>query len=167
MAIDSAGLRGGDRYHTLIRKYEPRPLRVFLQDGLNDLNIYGGDWWMANQTMQRALAFSGYDTRHVWGEGGHNGRHGTAVFPDAIRWLWRGWPAAVTPAGPTRNPMLAALLRPGEGWTLVAGGFEAVESLAVGPQGELVYSDAHSGLSHRVGREGRVAEFPVESLGGR
>lgn len=122
---------------------------------------------MANQTLQRALAFSGYDTRHVWGEGGHNGRHGTAVFPDAIRWLWRDWPAAVTPAGPTRNPMLAALLRSGEGWSVVAGGFGAVESLAVSPQGELVFSDTHSGLSHRVGREGRVVEFPVESLGGR
>lgn len=161
------GLRGGDGYATLVRKTEPKPLRIFLQDGSNDLNIYGGDWWMANQTLQRALAFAGYDTRHVWGEGGHNGRHGTAVFPDAIRWLWRDWPAAVTPAGPTRNPMLAALLRPGEGWSLVAGGFGAVESLAVSPQGELVFSDTHSGLSHRVGREGRVVEFPVESLGGR
>ena len=34
------GLRGDDRYPTLIRKYEPKPLRVFLQDGENDLNIY-------------------------------------------------------------------------------------------------------------------------------
>ena len=35
------GLRGADRYPTLIRKYEPKPLRIFLQDGSNDLNIYG------------------------------------------------------------------------------------------------------------------------------
>src|SRR5688500_17800288 len=34
------GLRGGDRYPTLVRKYEPKPLRVFLQGGTNDLNIY-------------------------------------------------------------------------------------------------------------------------------
>ena len=49
------GLRGGNVYPTLIRKYEPKPIRVFLQDGSADLNIYGGDWWMANQEMERAL----------------------------------------------------------------------------------------------------------------
>ena len=48
------GLRGGNVYPTLIRKYEPKPIRVFLQDGSDDLNIYGGDWWMANQEMERA-----------------------------------------------------------------------------------------------------------------
>ena len=49
------GLRGGNVYPTLIRKYEPKPIRIFLQDGSSDLNIYGGDWWMANQEMERAL----------------------------------------------------------------------------------------------------------------
>src|SRR6185295_2135214 len=75
------GLRGGNEYSTLIRKYEPKPLRVFLQDGSSDLNIYAGDWWMANQTMERALIFAGYEVNHVWGEGPHSGRHGTAIFP--------------------------------------------------------------------------------------
>jgi gluconolactonase len=41
------GLRGADEYPILVRKFEPKPLRVFLQDGSNDLNIYGGDWWMS------------------------------------------------------------------------------------------------------------------------
>src|SRR5690606_3995380 len=63
------GLRGADRYPILIRKSEPKPIRVFLQDGSNDLNIYGGDWWEANRTMERALKFSGYEVNHVWGEG--------------------------------------------------------------------------------------------------
>ena len=45
---------------------------------------------MANQEMERALTFAGYEVNHVWGEGGHNGKHATAVFPDALRWLWRG-----------------------------------------------------------------------------
>ena len=62
------GLRGGNVYPTLIRKYEPKPIRVFLQDGSNDLNIYGGDWWMANQEMERALTFAGYEVNHVWGD---------------------------------------------------------------------------------------------------
>ena len=101
------GLRGGNDYPTLIRKYEPKPIRVFLQDGDNDLNIYGGDWWMANQEMERSLTFAGYEVNHVWGEGGHNGKHATEVFPDAMRWLWKDWPEpegrarlAATPGDP-------------------------------------------------------------------
>ena len=85
-------LRGGMRYPTLIRKYEPKPIRVFLQDGSNDNNRYGGDWWMANQTMERALAFAGYEVEHVWGDGMHSTKHATAIFPEALRWLWRDWP---------------------------------------------------------------------------
>ena len=52
----------------MIRKYEPKPIRIFLQDGSHDLNIYGGDWWMANQEMERALTFAGYEVNHVWGD---------------------------------------------------------------------------------------------------
>ncbi len=59
-----------------------------MQDGANDLNIYAGDWWMANQTMLRALTFAGYEVKHQWGEGGHNGKQGTSLFPEAMRYLW-------------------------------------------------------------------------------
>ena len=96
------GLRGGDRYPTLIRKYEPKAIRVFLQDGSNDLNIYAGDWWMANQTMERALEFAGYEVNHIWGDGGHTSKQAGAVLPDALRW----------PLGRTgRSPSSAALRR--------------------------------------------------------
>ena len=61
------GLRGAHSYSTLIRKYEPKPLRIFLEDGSNDLNIYGGDWWMANQDMERSLVFAGYEVEHTSG----------------------------------------------------------------------------------------------------
>ena len=84
------GLRGGNEYPTLVRKCETKPIRVFLQDGSQDLNIYGGDWWIANQDMLSALKFSGYDVQHVWGDGGHNGKQAAAIMPDALRWLWRG-----------------------------------------------------------------------------
>ncbi|GAA4450853.1 SMP-30/gluconolactonase/LRE family protein [Nibrella saemangeumensis] len=109
------GLRGGDRYSTLVRKTEPKPIRVFLQDGANDLNIYAGDWWKANEAMERALMFAGYEVEHVWGEGGHNGKHGTAVFPQAMRWLWKDWPKPVT-TGKSKNQFLSDMLLPGEGW---------------------------------------------------
>ena len=60
-------LRGGMRYPSLIRKYEPKPIRIFMQDGSSDLNIYGGDWWMVNQTMERAFQFAGYEVQHALG----------------------------------------------------------------------------------------------------
>jgi gluconolactonase len=108
-------LRGGDRFPGLIRKYEPKPIRVFLQDGSADLNIYGGDWWMANQTMERALTFSGYEVNHVWGDGHHSGNQITAELPNALRWVWKDWPKPVG-NGATQNGALKALLLPGEGW---------------------------------------------------
>jgi len=151
------GLRGGDRYPTLVRKFEPRRIRVFLQDGSNDNNIYGGDWWMANQTLQRALEFAGYEVRHVWGEGGHNARHATALFPDALRWLWSGWPQPVGFAAPTRNAVLAAVLIPGEEWTLVGEGYGLTEGPVALPGGEVLFNDIRASRTYRIGRDGRVA----------
>ena len=89
------GLRGGNEFPVLIRKTEPKPIRVFLQDGRNDLNNYTGNWFIANQDMLSALEFAGYDVRHEWGDGEHNSRHATAIFPDVLRWLWRDWPSPI------------------------------------------------------------------------
>lgn len=150
------GLRGGDGYHTLIRKYEPRALRVFLVDGSNDNNIYAGDWWMANQTLERALTFAGYDVKHVWGEGGHNQKHGTAVFPDAIRWLWKGWPEPVRSAAPTKNAVLSQVLIPGEGWQLVGEGYRLSEGAATNAQGEVFFTDIPNSKAYQIGLDGQV-----------
>jgi len=83
-------IRGGHNYHALIRKTEKKPLRIFLQEGSNDLDNLHGSWPLANRQMAASLRFSGYDYRFVMGDGGHNGRHGGAILPDAMRWLWRG-----------------------------------------------------------------------------
>jgi sugar lactone lactonase YvrE/enterochelin esterase-like enzyme len=159
------GLRGGDRYHTLIRKYEPKPIRIFLQDGSNDLNIYGGDWWMANQTMERALVFAGYEVQHVWGEGAHNGRHGSAIFPDAMRWLWKDWPQPVK-AGKSKNATLDALLIPGEGWQLVGEGYRFTEGPVANTKGEVFFTDVPNNKIYKVGLDGKVAEFIADSKRG-
>ncbi len=151
------GLRGGDIYPTLIRKYEPKKLRVFLVDGSNDNNIYAGDWWMANQTMQRALVFSGYEVDHRWGEGGHNGRHGTAVFPDAIRWLWKGWPAPVQAAAKTKNAVLANVLIPGEEWQLVSEGYRLTEGTTTNAQGEVFFTDIPNSKAYKISLDGKVS----------
>ncbi|HEY4063587.1 MAG TPA: SMP-30/gluconolactonase/LRE family protein [Puia sp.] len=147
-------LRGGDRYPGLIRKYEPRPLRVFLQGGSNDLNIYGGDWWKANETMERALVFSGYEVRHVWGEGGHSGAQGTSLFPDAMRWLWKDWPQPVN-KGNSKNQFLSEILLPGKDWELVGQGYGFTEGTAANAAGDLFYQDIPASRTYRVGTDGR------------
>jgi enterochelin esterase family protein len=84
-------IRGGHNYPALIRKTEPKPIRVFLQDGSGDLDNEHGNWPLANQQMAKALAFSKYDYKFEYGSGGHNGKHGGAILPDSLRWLWRDW----------------------------------------------------------------------------
>jgi enterochelin esterase family protein len=42
--------------------------------------------------MNAALEEKGYDHKFTVGEGTHNGRHGAAIFPEVMRWMWRDWP---------------------------------------------------------------------------
>ena len=102
-------IRGGFIYPANIRKTKPevsgqfyttpeqkklleerRAIRVFLQDGSNDLDNQFGNWPLANQDMAAALKFAGWDYQFVLGEGTHNTKHGTMLFPDTMRWLWKG-----------------------------------------------------------------------------
>lgn len=87
-------IRGGDRYPGIIRKAPNKPIRVFLQDGSGDLDNAAGNWWLANLQMEAALKFKKYDYKVAWGDGGHNGKHGGAILPESLRWLWRDTPAA-------------------------------------------------------------------------
>jgi gluconolactonase len=158
------GLRGGNVYPTLVRKFEPKPLRVFLQDGSNDLNIYGGDWWMANQEMERALLFAGYEVSHVWGEGRHSGDDATKLLPDAMRWLWKDWPAPVK-AG-AGSPQLKDILIPGEDWTVAAEGYRGTEGPAVNAKGEVFFNDVPNSKTYKIGLDGQVSLFVADSKRG-
>ncbi len=158
------GLRGANAYPTLIRKYEPKPLRVFLQDGKNDLNIYGGDWWMANQEMERSLAFAGYEVNHAWGERGHDGVDGTKVFPDAMRWLWKDWPTPIKVGG--GSSQLKEVLLPGEDWQLVADGYKFTEGPAVNAKGEVFFNDIPNSKTYKIGLDGKIGVFVDDSKKG-
>jgi enterochelin esterase family protein len=89
IAAGENGIAGGHNYPPLIRRTPPKPIRVFLQDGKNDLNVVAGNWWLANQEMASALEFAGYDFTTAWGNGFHSNLHGRAILPDSLRWLWR------------------------------------------------------------------------------
>ena len=82
-------IRGGHVYPALIRKAERKPIRVFLQEGENDLDNLFGSWPLANRQMAAALKFAGYEHKFVMGKDGHNSRHGGAILPESLRWLWQ------------------------------------------------------------------------------
>lgn len=135
-------MRGGDEYPGLIRKTEPKPLRIFLEDGSTDTwNPAFGSWWLANQAMETALAYSDYDLAHAWGTHGHDFSVMRAILPDVLRWIWRDWPAPVK-AGLSGNSTLREVLVPAEAWHVVGDGYKAASGLATSPKGELVFADA-------------------------
>ncbi|MDA1166343.1 MAG: SMP-30/gluconolactonase/LRE family protein [Planctomycetota bacterium] len=159
-------LRGGDEYPTLVRKFESKPIRVFLQDGSTDLDIYAGNLWQANQSMLSSLKYSGYDVAHEWGDGGHNGKHSTAIMPDALRWLWRDYPEPIKPGVPPARR--TELVIPGEDWELVSSGHQYTDSPAVNAAGEVFFADRGAGTVHVVTLDGQVSHFstPGEGIGG-
>jgi enterochelin esterase-like enzyme len=175
------GLRGADGYATLVRKVEPKPVRVFVQDGSGDLDIFAGDWWMANQTLVRALTFAGWDVRHVFDDGGHDSHGAAAAFADAMRWLWRDHPQpVVADTSRSRSPVVG-FVRPDQPWEPADGPppvepgrravqspdrslrFEAdpvrprVHSYVVGADGEDEHGEAYFHLHVVDGLEDRAA----------
>ena len=84
-----ANIRGGHIYPTLVRNTPPRPIRVFLQAGSEDLDVDWGHWPLANLEMAAALNFAGYDYRLEYGDGAHDAKHGGAILPESLIWLWR------------------------------------------------------------------------------
>ena len=112
-------MRGGNEYQAVIRKTEPKRLRIFLQDGLYDVwNGIFGDWYEANILVESALNFSGYEVAHAWGRGGHSNAHADRIFPDVMRWLWKGWPRSIQ-VGRSQNDMLATILPEEGGWSRI------------------------------------------------
>lgn len=158
-------IRGGHVYPALIRKTERKPIRVFLQDGANDLNNLHGNWPLANQQMASALAFAGYDFKFVFGDGAHNGRHGGAIFPDSLRWLWRT-ALAKLPDPLTRDnfPGDEALSKIVEGggnpgdWELVGDGYRFTDGACSAADGTVYFSDLPAGIVYKVAPGGAGPE---------
>lgn len=153
------GLRGGNQLSALVRKVEPKPLRIFLQDGSSDLNIYAGDWWTANQDMLSALTWSGYDVHHIWGKGGHNSKHSAAIMPEALRWLWRDYPEPIKAAPNAGDKRRVSLLLEGADWEEVSSGHEQAEAPTANVEGEVFFSDSNAGRVYRVGLDGKTRIF--------
>jgi enterochelin esterase-like enzyme/sugar lactone lactonase YvrE len=83
-------IRGGWAYPGLVRKTKDKPkaIKVYLQDGRDDLNNLHGNWPLGNQDLAAALQFAGYQYRLEMTDGGHSSQWGGERLPDALKWLW-------------------------------------------------------------------------------
>ena len=87
-------LRGGHVYPKKILDAEKKPIRIFLQDGSGDNRSPKNlerDWYLQNLAMTAALREKSYDYKAAFGDGAHNHKHGAALLPDQLRWLWRDY----------------------------------------------------------------------------
>jgi enterochelin esterase family protein len=153
-------IRDGHNYPALIRKTERKPIRVFLQDGSNDLNNLHGDWPLANQQMASALRFMGYDHKFVLGDGSHNSRHGGAILPEALRWLWRApepLPTPLTKDNLKGDDALVKILPPQGGWELVRDGLGFTDAACADAEGNFYFSDLRNATLYKVGADGKAS----------
>jgi len=173
-------MKGADSFPALIRKTEPKPIRIFLQDGKNDHLVpaepfgtfYAGSWPINNQVMYEAFEFSGYDVKLEIGTGGHDGKQTGAIMPDALRWLWRGYPAPITVHEP------AHMTQPGwdprgkvystvwadRGWEKV-GESGSANSPANDREGNVYFADALANRIYKSTADGKVSVFRENTNG--
>ena len=165
-------MKGADTLPALIRKTEPKPIRIFLQDGSNDHIVptepygtfYAGSWPINNKVMYEALEYSGYDAKLVIGSEGHNMKQGGAIMPDALRWLWRGYPAPIAVHEP------AAMSQPGwdprgkvystiwadKPWEQVGESYRSVAGPAGDKDGNVFFADPAADRIYRSDPGGKV-----------
>ena len=102
---DPAIRDGGQDYPDKILREPKRNIRIWLQDGAEDMeNPRWGSWPLANIRMANSLKTMDYDFHFAFGKGTHNDAHGAAEFPESMIWLWRDYDPAKTSQDYTADP---------------------------------------------------------------
>ncbi|MEX0669818.1 MAG: alpha/beta hydrolase-fold protein [Pirellulales bacterium] len=165
------GLRGGNAYPSLVRKTEPKLIRVYLADTSGDLDNPFGSWPLANKQLAAALEFMGYDTRFDWAEGyAHDSFHASRIFPDALTWLWRDEQHIPPPATRPDLPgdmSLRRLLIPGAGWEVVADGLGFADAPCTDSTGNFYFCDMKAPAVYRIAAtDGTRTTVAAEAVSG-
>ena len=95
---------GGNTYPYRVRREEKHNIRVWSQDGSEDLENPFGSWPANNINMVNSLKFREYDFHFSFGNGTHNGAHGNSELPEEMTWLWRDYDPAKTEQIFTMDP---------------------------------------------------------------
>ncbi len=164
-------LRGGDVYQALVRKTEPKPLRVYMADTSGDIDNDFGSWPWANQLMSASLKYMGYDTRFDWAEGyAHNSDFGGERFPEAMKWLWRKekFEPVLDTKGDLRGDLtILKLLVPGENWQVVAENLGFADAPCADAEGNFYYSDMKEPAVYKVSAaDGTKTQIAKEAVSG-
>ncbi len=166
-----ANIRGGNAYASLIRKTEPKPLRVYQSDTSGDLDNSFGHWPLANQQISSSLNYMGYDARFDWAEGyAHNADYGSSRFPEAMQWLWRTEKHA--PVLDTRGDLkgdmtLLRLLIPGSGWEVAADQLGFADAPCSDAAGNFYFCDMKAPAIYRISAsDGTRTEIAKQSVSG-
>jgi gluconolactonase len=176
-------MKGADGLPALIRKTELKPIRFFLQDGKADHVVpgqpqgtfYAGSWPINNQVMYEAMQAAGYDAKLVIGEEGHNMKQGAAILPDALRWLWRGYPspivaqepAAMTQPGWDPRGKVSSMVWADKGWEQVGASTGALSSPVADAEGNVYVADAAAGRIYKSEGGGKTTVFQEKTSGAR
>ena len=176
-------MKGADSLPALIRRTEPKPIRIFMQDGKNDHVVpgqpygtfYGGSWPLNNQVMYEAFQFAGYDVKYVTGDEGHNMRQGAAIMPDALRWLWREYPkpiavhepAQMTQPGWDPRGQVFAIVSADKTWEQVGESYKSVASPASDKDGNVFFADPVANRIYKSDPNRKVTVFKENSAGAR
>lgn len=176
-------MKGADSLPALVRKTEPKPIRVFMQDGKNDHIIPGapfgfafsGSWPINNQVMYEALQYGGYDATLVMGEGAHDMKQGAAILPDALRWIWRGYPQPVVVHEPEAEKLPGwdprgkpySIVSADQGWEAVGGTYSSTDSPTSDDVGNVYFADPGASRIYKVAANGTVTLFRENTFGAR
>jgi len=87
---------GGYIYPFRVRREAKKNIRVWMQDGSEDMEAGSGSWPLQNIQMANSLKTKGYDFHFSFGTGTHNHAQNNSEFPDALTWLWRDYDPSKT-----------------------------------------------------------------------
>ena len=176
-------MKGADALPALIRKTEPKPIRIFLQDGKNDHIVpaepygtyFAGSWPINNQVMYEAFESTGYDAKLVMGDGGHDIEQTAAILPEALRWLWRDYPdpivvhepAAMNQPGWDPRGKVYSAVSVDKPWQQIGEAYGSVASPTGDKDGNVFFSDPSASRIYRADPNGSVALFKDHSMGAR
>lgn len=89
-------LDGGNLYPFMVRKQPKRNIRIWMSDGMDDLENTHGSWPLQNIQLANSLKMREYDFHFRFGLATHDPAQAAIDLPESLAWLWRGYDPSKT-----------------------------------------------------------------------